>query len=165
MRILAALSLAFVAFLTLSVPGHAGILELKWDNISTHRNCAAFPCRGNNLVYKRIFIRDRYLRFDIHTTPPVYKMRRIKVMVLPPRIVVAGHYRTDRWGHLHLVRYPVGPYKVVAPAKYAYVTTPMLVQPARNYVTRRHPYYAYYPDKIVVYHRCDPVLGWGCRRW
>jgi len=151
MRLLAALATAAVVFLGLASPSQAGLLELPFDRISLHRDCSVEPCRHNGLRFKRIYVRDRYLRYDIHSRPAQYELRRTRVMVAPPAIVVTnGRYETDRWGGRHLVELPVGAYRVVRPARYQWVTQQVLVHPAQHYVTRRHPYTAYYPDTIVV---------------
>lgn len=33
---------------------------------------------------------------------------------------------------------------------YEWVTTPVLASPAHNWVSRKHPYYAYFPETIAV---------------
>jgi hypothetical protein len=151
MRLFATLAAAAIALAGLAGQSRAGLFELPFDQITRNRDCTAVPCRDNGLAYRQAYVRDRYLRFDIHTRPAKYALRRVKVMVAPPGIVAAGDH-WDRRGRdgLDLVELPAGPYKVVRPAQYEWVTENVLVRPAQNYVTRRHPYYAYYPDTIVV---------------
>ena len=133
-------------------PSRAGLLELPFDHITRHHNCDIEPCRGNHLAYKEVYVRDRYLRFDIHTQPARYEMRRVRVMVAPPTIVMThSGYDSDRVGRHWLVELPVGHYRTVKAAQYAWVMRPVLVHPARNWVTRRHPHSAYYPETITVY--------------
>ena len=153
MRLSTVFAAAMLFLLGIGSPAQAGLLELKFDNITRHRDCSSEPCRGNGLHYKRIYVRDRYLRFDIHTQPARYELRRERVMIAPPTIVVMGGRHHDRRvGRYHLVELPVGHYRTVAPARYVWVTRQVLVHPARNYVTRRQPHYAYYPDTAIVYH-------------
>ena len=144
---------AATLMLCLSSTAQAGLLELSRDNITRNYNCDITPCRDNNLAYKRVFVRDHYLRYDIRTRPAHYAMRRVRVMIAPPAIVAGrGQHRLwDFESRDGLVALPTGPYRVVAPARYTWVTRPVLVTPERNYVSRRHPHYAYYPEDIVVY--------------
>lgn len=151
MRLLAAFAAAAAITFGLAGPGNAGLFELPFDKITRNRDCNTEPCRYNGLHYKQVFVRDRYLRFDIHTRPAQYELRRTRVMVAPPAIVVAGrHWDWHRRDGLNLVELPTGAYRTVRPAQYAWVTKNVLVRPAGNYVTRRRPYYAYYPDTIIV---------------
>jgi hypothetical protein len=154
-RVSTLLAAAAMSVLGLAAPAKAGLLELARDPITLHWNCGITPCRSNHLAYKRVYVRDRYLAYDIHTTPARYEMRRTRVMVAPPTVVVAGGRSWhDRWNfgsRSGLVPLPVhGGYRVVRPAQYAWVTRPVLVSPAHASVTRRAPHYAYYPDTIVV---------------
>jgi hypothetical protein len=142
---------ATMMVLGFAAPAKAGLLELRHDPITLHWNCDITPCRNNNLAYKRIYVRDRYLRYDIHTTPARYEMRRVRVMVSPPMSVVVGGRRSHRlFDILHRERASVQGHRVFRPAQYAWVTRPVLVSPARAYVTRRMPHYALYPETIVV---------------
>ena len=151
MRPIATFFAAAVVTLGFAATAQAGLLELPFDAITRHRDCAVEPCRGNNLHYQQVWVRDRYLRFDIHTSPAQYELRRQRVMVAPPGIVVTGGRHDTDWFHLSpVVEFPVGSYRVTRPAKYVWVTQEVLVHPAQNYVTRRRPYYAYYPDSIIV---------------
>ena len=118
MRLIATAFVAVMVGLGFAGTAKAGVLELPFDRVSLHRNCAAQPCLGNALTWKRIWVRDKYLRFSIHTTPAHYAMRRQRVI--------------SRDGG------------------YEWVTTPVLVSPAHNWVTRRAPYYAYFPETIAV---------------
>jgi hypothetical protein len=156
-RVSALLASAIVMALSFATPAKAGLLELRHDNITRHWNCDITPCRSNHLAYKQVYARDRYLAYDIHTSPAKYEMRRSRVMIAPPTVVLTGgasHHR--RWLNVGsrrggLVALPVhGGYRVVRPAQYAWVTKPVLVSPARAYVTRRAPHFAYYPETIVV---------------
>jgi hypothetical protein len=151
MRFLAALAFAALTLAGVAAPAGAGLLELPFDQVSLDRHCDAMPCRSNNLHRLHTYVRDRYLRYDVHTRPARYALRRVRVMIEPPGITVSEH---DRWswlrGERDLVAYPTGPYRVVKPAQYMWVTENVLVSPARNYVTRRHPHYAYYPQDIYV---------------
>ena len=124
------LLLTALLLLGLTAPSRAGLFELPFDPITRHRDCAAEPCRGNHLAYRDVFVRDRYLRFDIHTRPARYALGRQRVLAVSS----AGRYRDSARVH------------------YLWVTRPVLVQPARSYVTRRQPHTAYYPETIVVYH-------------
>ena len=159
----AVLFTGLLALLALSGPAGAGVLELVKDDIS-RRHCAVEPCHRNGLAYQTRFVRDRYLRFDIKVTPARYTFRRERIMIAPPRIVTVERYRRHRhrYGRLALVSYPTGSYRVVAPARYATVTRLVLVSPARNHVVRRRPYYAYYPERIVVRRACHRSLGDRC---
>ena len=163
MRVSTLLAAALTMVLGFAAPAKAGLLELRHDNITLHWNCDITPCRNNNLAYKRVYVRDQYLAYDIHTRPAHYVMRRVRVMVAPPTVVVSGGHRWhDRWnfGSRHgLAPLPVkGGYRTIRPAQYAWVTKPVLVSPGRAYVTRRSPHYAYYPEDIVV-------QGDGGRHW
>ncbi len=163
MRVSSLLAVAAMTILGLAAPAKAGLLELRHDNITLHWNCDITPCRNNNLAYKRVYVRDQYLRYDIHTTPAHYEMRRVRVMVAPPTVVVSGdHSWRHRWDFgspSGLVPLPVhGGYRTVRPAQYAWVTKQVLVSPGRAYVTRRSPHYAYYPENIVV-------QGAGSHHW
>ncbi len=148
MRVSTLLTAALLLVLGFAAPASAGLLELRNDPITLHWNCAITPCRHNNLAYQRVYVRDQYLRYDIHTVPARYEMRRLRVMVTPPTVVVYGRHRYGRSG---LVALPVGAYRVVRPARYTWVTSPVLVSPARSYVTRRQPHTALYRQNIVVY--------------
>jgi hypothetical protein len=152
MRIFAAIATMFLLSLGLAGPSRAGLLELPFDTITRHHDCSVEPCGDNGLSYKQVWVRDRYLRYDIHTTPARYAMRRTRVMVSPPVIVTTGgsQWVWDHWGHRSLVAYPTGAATVVRPAQYEWVTQQVLVHPAQAGVTRRQPHYAYYPDTIVV---------------
>jgi len=150
MRLLAALAFAALTLTGIASPVRAGLLELPFDEVSRDRHCDAMPCRSNNLHRLHTFVRDRYLRFDIHSHPARYALRRVRVMIAAPGIVVDEPGRWDWLNRDGLVAYPVGPHHVVEPPKYMWVTENVLVSPARNYVTRRHPYYAYYPQDIYV---------------
>jgi hypothetical protein len=143
--ILSAAVLLIVGFVS---PVQAGNVEIFADHITRHYNCDITPCRDNHLAYKRVYVRDQYLRYDIHTTPARYKMKRVRVLVALPTVAVKGRSWESRDG---LVELPVGPYRVVKPAQYAWVMKPVLVSPARTSVTRRHPHFAYYPEDIVVF--------------
>jgi hypothetical protein len=162
-RVSTLLATAVMMILGFAAPAKAGLLELAHDNITLHWNCRITPCRGNDLAYQQVYVRDHYLAYDIHTSPAKFAMRRVRVMVAPLTVVVAGgslHHRRwldfgDRNG---LVALPVSSYRVVRPAQYAWVTKPVLVSPARTYVARRAPHYAYYPETIVV-------QGAGHRHW
>ncbi len=166
MRVSTLLAAAALSMLGFAAPAKAGLLELRHDPITLHWNCDITPCRTNNLAYKRVYVRDRYLRYDIHTKPARYEMRRVRVMVAPPTVVVSGrsHHHHRRWldvGHRGgLVALPVKGYRKVRPAQYAWVTKPVLVSPARTSVTRRAPHYAYYPDTIVVQGKGRHRWGW-----
>ena len=152
MRFFAAIAVAALTMAGLAAPARAGLLELPFDEVTRDRHCDAVPCRTNNLHYLHAYVRDRYLRFDIHTRPAQYALRRTRVMIEPPGVEVADGARWD-WTdlrHRDLVAYPVGPHRVVRPAQYIWVTQDVLVHPARVYVTRRHPHFAYYPETIVV---------------
>jgi hypothetical protein len=80
MRVLAAMTFA-IALVGLAAPSQAGLLELPFDRITLHRACASEPCSDNDLHRKRVYVRDRYLRFDIHTTPARYATRRTRALV------------------------------------------------------------------------------------
>jgi hypothetical protein len=148
------LASTLIALLVVLVPlaqaSRAGVLELPFDEVSTDRHCDVDPCRDNGFVYKRVFFRDRYLRFDIHVAPAQYVMRKIRVMVAPPAIAPRTDYESERYGDLSLVELPTGPYRRLGPAQYETVVAPVLVHPERSYVTRRQPHYAYYPEWISV---------------
>jgi hypothetical protein len=152
MRRLAAFSATALLSLNLATPSVAGLLELPFDKITLHKDCSIEPCRYNGLHTKRVWVQDQYLRYDIHTTAPQYGLRRVQVMVSPPQIAVTGgsQWVWDKWGARRLVAFPTGPYTVVRPPQYQWVTQQVLVHPAQTYVTRRLPYYAYYPETIVV---------------
>ncbi len=159
MRVSPLLAAALTMVLGFAAPAQAGLLELRHDNITLHWNCDITPCRSNDLAYKRVYVRDQYLAYDIHTRPAHYVMRRVRVMVVPPTVVVSGQSMRHRWLDLGnrdgLVALPVRGYRTIRPAQYAWVTKPVLVSPARAYVTRRQPHYANYPEDIVVQGR-----GW-----
>jgi len=149
MRFFVAVAAAIMVTAGFVGPSRAGLLELPFDSISRHRACDVGPCIGNTLSRKRVFVRDRYLSFDIHTHPARYALRRVRVMVAPPGVVVSGGDYETEW-FSRLVELPAGPTRVVRPAQYEWVTKEVLVAPAQNYVTRRQPHYAYYPETIVV---------------
>lgn len=153
MRRLAALAAAALFVVGLATPSFAGLLELPFDHITFHKDCF-LRCRPSGLATKRVWVRGDYLRYDIHVTPPQYEFQRVQVMVAPPQIAVQGgsRWEWDKWGSRRLVAFPTGPYTVVRPAQYEWVTQRVLVHPAESYVTRRLPYYAYYPETIVVAH-------------
>ena len=155
MRVSARLAAAAMTVLGLAAPAQAGVLELINDPITLHWNCDITPCRGNTLAYKRVYVRDHYLAYDIHTRPAHYVMRKVRVMVAPPTVVVTSGESHDRhwldFGDRNgLVALPVSGYRVVKPAQYAWVTKSVLVTPGHAYVTRRSPHYAYFPEDIVV---------------
>jgi hypothetical protein len=152
-RVSSLLAVAAMTLLGLAAPAKAGLLELRHDNITLHWNCSITPCRNNNLAYKRVYVRDQYLRYDIHTTPAHYEMRRMHVMVSPPMTVWVGGERRRFFDFLHrghTTVHAVKGHRVFRPAQYAWVTRQVLVSPARAYVTRRMPHTALYPETIVV---------------
>lgn len=157
--ILATIVLTSLLGLTgLASPASAGLLELRDDPITLHNDCSITPCRRNNLHYKRIYKKLPYYAYDIHTSPARYEMRRVRIMVRPPVIHVYGKHHRGRGG---LVAHPVGaPYRVVAPAKFKYVTSPVLVRPAKTWVTRRTPHSAYFAEDIVVVGNKHRRRGW-----
>ena len=53
--------------------------------------------------------------------------------------------------HSSKPRYALRRERVIgADGTYQWVSTPVLMAPAQNYVTRRSPHYAYFPDTIAV---------------
>jgi hypothetical protein len=152
-RVSTLLAAATMAVLSFATPANAGLLELKHDPITLHWNCNITPCRSNNLAYKRIYVRDQRLSYKIHTTPARYEMRRQQVMVSPPMMVtVGGGHRRSVLDIFHRGRsvHASAGHRVFRPAKFAWVTRPVLVSPARATVTRNAPYTALYPETIVV---------------
>jgi len=152
MRRLAAFAASALLSLSLATPSFAGLIELPFDKITLNKDCWLKSCQSRGLRTKHIWVQAPYLRYDIHVAPPQYELRRVQVMVAPPQIAVAGgsHWEWDKWGGRRLVAFPAGPYTVVRPPQYQWVTEQVLVHPAESYVTRRLPYYAYYPETIVV---------------
>ena len=151
MRLIAALAAAVLVSLGLAAPSRAGLLELPFDSISRYRACESVPCIGNSLVRKRVFVHDRWLSFDVRTRPAHYALRKVRVMVAPPGVVVSNQDYDTGWANGYsLVEVPAGPTRVVKPAQYEWVMKEVLVSPGMSYVARRQPHYAYYPETIYV---------------
>jgi hypothetical protein len=151
MRVSALLATSAALMLSLISPSRADLLLLPGDRISMNRNCDLTPCFGNSLHYERTWVRDRYLRYDIHTTPARYVKKRVRIMIAPPTVeVISGRHVVGSVGRQVAVELPVGRTRIVHPARYEWVTRAVLVAPEHYSVKRRRPHTAYYPETIAV---------------
>lgn len=139
----------------------AGILELKHDEVTLNRHCDVRPCHGNDLGYRKRWVKDHYYRYGIKSRPAHYRYVKSRIMTVPPKVVLHETPGQYDWvdGRYMLVATPKK-YRVVEPAQYDVVERQVLVHPARHSVYRKRPYSAYYREKIVV-QGCASKDWWG----
>lgn len=152
MGILTAAALLGLAALTqATTPARAGILELLVDDTSRERYCDIEPCHHNDLEADTRYVKDRYLRYHIETTPSDYELRQIEVIDVPPKVVL--HDRPGQYVWVDGKRMLIATAKAKVELEGAWtetVTARVLVRPARHRVIREQPHWAYYADRIVV---------------
>lgn len=165
MRLIALVIFSFLLSLGGAGGASAGILDIFDDPITKHPDCSYAPCMTNNLIWKKRYQTAPYYRFKLRKVPAEVGFTRVRIKVLPPLIAVSGGAEIDWLDKRAHVVAGTSRYRVVAPARYEWVTRRVFYHPPRYRVVRVSPTHALIRDKIVI---VDPacklaVPGGPCR--